>query len=55
MAQSIGYLLAATGPAIAGYLTQLTGNWTTTLIVFTALAATQVLVGTAAGRDTRAG
>lgn len=53
MAQSIGYLLAATGPALAGYLTQLTGNWTATLIVFTVLAASQVVIGTAAGRDTR--
>jgi CP family cyanate transporter-like MFS transporter len=54
MAQSIGYLLAATGPAIAGYLTQLTGNWTATLIVFTVLASVQVTIGIAAGRDTRA-
>ncbi|WP_328324881.1 MFS transporter [Kribbella sp. NBC_00382] len=54
MAQSIGYLLAATGPALAGYLTQLTGNWTAALIVFAVLAASQVAVGIAAGRDTRA-
>jgi cyanate permease len=53
MAQSVGYLLAATGPAIAGYLTEHTGNWTAALAVFTALAAAQVAVGIAAGRDTR--
>jgi CP family cyanate transporter-like MFS transporter len=53
MAQSIGYLLAATGPALAGYLTQLTTTWSATLIVFTVFAAIQVLIGLAAGRDTR--
>ncbi|MFI5706973.1 MFS transporter [Kribbella sp. NPDC051620] len=53
MAQSIGYLLAATGPALAGYLTELTNTWTTTLIVFTALSTLQILIGAAAGRDTR--
>lgn len=53
MAQAVGYLLAATGPALAGYLTQLTGNWTATLVVFTTLTTIQVVVGIAAGRDTR--
>ncbi|MDX6264744.1 MAG: transporter, family, cyanate transporter [Kribbellaceae bacterium] len=53
MAQSIGYLLAATGPAIAGYLTQLTGGWTAALIVFTTFACLQVATGLAVGRDTR--
>jgi CP family cyanate transporter-like MFS transporter len=53
MAQSIGYLLAATGPALAGYLTQLTTTWTATLIVFTILAGLQIVIGMAAGRDTR--
>jgi CP family cyanate transporter-like MFS transporter len=53
MAQSIGYLLAATGPALAGYLTELTTNWTATLIVFTALSCIQILIGIAVGRDTR--
>ncbi|GAA0929072.1 CynX/NimT family MFS transporter [Kribbella koreensis] len=53
MAQSIGYLLAATGPALAGYLTELTTTWTTTLIVFTTLATLQILIGATAGQDTR--
>ncbi|MFC9691667.1 MFS transporter [Kribbella sp. NPDC056951] len=50
MAQSIGYLLAATGPVIAGTLTEQTGTWTATLTTFAALAAVQVLLGFAAGR-----
>ncbi|WBQ08189.1 MFS transporter [Kribbella sp. CA-293567] len=52
MAQSIGYLLAATGPALAGYLTEQTGEWTASLTVFIALAVVQVCVGAAAARDT---
>jgi CP family cyanate transporter-like MFS transporter len=53
MAQAVGYLLAAGGPVLAGFITQQTGNWNTTLVVFAALAAVQVLLGFAAGRDTR--
>jgi CP family cyanate transporter-like MFS transporter len=53
MAQSVGYLLAATGPVIAGSLTERTGGWDTTLIVFAVLSAVQVTLGVAAGRDTR--
>ncbi|QNE22729.1 MFS transporter [Kribbella qitaiheensis] len=49
MAQSVGYLLAATGPVIAGYLAEHTGGWTATLVVFSCLAAVQVIVGFAAG------
>jgi CP family cyanate transporter-like MFS transporter len=54
MAQAVGYTLAAAGPVVAGYLTQVTGSWSTTLGVFATLAATQVVLGYAAGRDTRA-
>jgi CP family cyanate transporter-like MFS transporter len=50
MAQSVGYLLAATGPVIAGALTQQTGSWHTTLIVFATLSALQILLALAAGR-----
>jgi CP family cyanate transporter-like MFS transporter len=53
MAQSVGYLLAATGPVIAGLLAEHTGSWTTTLIVFACLATIQVGIGIAAGRDRR--
>ncbi|MGW6277396.1 CynX/NimT family MFS transporter [Kribbella sp. NPDC055071] len=50
MAQAVGYLLAATGPVLAGYLTQHTGSWHTTLTVFATLSLTQLLLGAAAGR-----
>ncbi|ONI77595.1 MFS transporter [Kribbella sp. ALI-6-A] len=53
MAQSVGYLLAAAGPVVAGFLTERTGGWDVTLIVFSALAAVQLAIGVAAGRDTR--
>ncbi|MET7283005.1 MFS transporter [Kribbella sp. NPDC005582] len=50
MAQSIGYLLAATGPVLAGTLTEQTHTWHTALITFAALSAVQVGLGVAAGR-----
>jgi len=53
MAQAVGYTLAAAGPVVAGYLTQVTGGWSTTLVVFAVLAATQLTVGFVAGRDDR--
>ncbi|TDO54159.1 CP family cyanate transporter-like MFS transporter [Kribbella sp. VKM Ac-2571] len=54
MAQAVGYTLAAAGPVVAGYLTQVTGGWRTTLTVFATLAAVQVTLGFVVGRDTRA-
>ncbi|MEU4195883.1 MFS transporter [Kribbella sp. NPDC026611] len=53
MAQAVGYLLAAGGPVLAGFITQQTGGWDTTLGVFAVLAAVQVVLGFAAGRDNR--
>jgi CP family cyanate transporter-like MFS transporter len=53
MAQAVGYTLAAAGPVVAGYLTQVTGGWSTTLTVFATLAAVQVMLGFVAGRDNR--
>ncbi|WP_405060556.1 MFS transporter [Kribbella sp. NBC_01505] len=50
MAQSVGYLLAATGPVLAGTLTEHTGTWTAALIVFACLSAVQLGLGAAAGR-----
>ncbi|MFB7530839.1 MFS transporter [Streptomyces sp. NPDC056178] len=51
MAQSIGYLVAAAGPLLLGVLHDLTGTWTTPLLVLVALALLQAAVGTGAGRD----
>ena len=53
MAQAVGYTLAAAGPVVAGYLTQVTGGWSTTLVVFAVLAATQFTLGFVVGRDDR--
>ncbi|MET9316462.1 MFS transporter [Kribbella sp. NPDC003505] len=53
MAQAVGYTLAAAGPVVAGYLVQVTGGWSTTLVVFAVLAAIQVTLGFVAGRDNR--
>ncbi|GAA1561412.1 MFS transporter [Kribbella lupini] len=53
MAQAVGYLLAAGGPVAAGLITEHTGTWDAALIVFAALAAIQLTLGFAAGRDYR--
>ena len=49
-AQSIGYLVAATGPLVVGLLHELTGGWTAGLLVLLALAFVQFVAGLAAGR-----
>lgn len=51
MAQSVGYLFAAAGPIVAGLLAERTGSWTTSVLLLAGLAAVQVLVGAAVGRD----
>ena len=50
MAQSFGYLLAAFGPVIAGWIHDLTGNWTTPLFLLLFLAVIILIAGTLAGR-----
>jgi CP family cyanate transporter-like MFS transporter len=45
MAQSVGYLLAASGPVVVGWLRDTTGSWTPALAFVAVLAAVQ---GTAA-------
>ncbi|MGG6314570.1 CynX/NimT family MFS transporter [Paenibacillus macerans] len=50
MAQSIGYVLAASGPTLFGYLHDQSGNWDTPLAVITALSVLAVVFGFAAGR-----
>ncbi|MFT3943021.1 MAG: MFS transporter [Ancrocorticia sp.] len=50
MAQSLGYLFAALGPVLAGFLAQQTGSWTATLVAFAVLTGVQVLVCFPAGR-----
>jgi CP family cyanate transporter-like MFS transporter len=50
MAQSMGYLLAASGPFMLGALHDLTDSWTVPLVVLLALLAPQALSGALAGR-----
>ncbi|MFD5830986.1 CynX/NimT family MFS transporter [Lentzea sp. NPDC060358] len=50
MAQSLGYLLAALGPVVAGLLAERTGSWTASLVVVGVLACAQLAAGIAAGR-----
>jgi CP family cyanate transporter-like MFS transporter len=49
-AQSLGYLLAATGPLAIGLLHDATGGWRTGLVLLLVVVALQTAVGLAAGR-----
>lgn len=51
MAQSIGYLIAAAGPVLIGFLFDLTGNWTVPLIVLLGISVLVIIFGLGAGRD----
>ena len=50
MAQSIGYLIAATGPIIFGSIFDLTGNWTYSLGFLLVIAFLKLYVGLGAGK-----
>ncbi|MBW4840334.1 MAG: MFS transporter, partial [Paenibacillaceae bacterium] len=50
MAQSVGYILAAFGPTLFGYLHDLSGSWDTPLAVVTGVSILTALFGYAAGR-----
>ena len=49
-AQSIGYLVAATGPLAVGLLHQAAGGWTAGLVLLLAVVLAQTAVGIAAAR-----
>jgi CP family cyanate transporter-like MFS transporter len=49
-AQSVGYLLAATGPLAVGLLHEATDGWTAGLLLLLALLVVQLAVGLAAAR-----
>lgn len=51
MGQSLGYLLAAGGPAIFGVLGEVTGGWTVPLVIVTGIAVGLATTGLFAGRD----
>lgn len=50
MAQSLGYLFAASGPIVIGALHDGTGSWTVPLLVLCGLLAAQTVFGMLAGR-----
>lgn len=53
MAQSVGYLLACTGPVLFGWLHDLTGGWNAPLYVLTGFVLVFIWAGLGAGRNTR--
>ena len=53
MAQSIGYLLAAGGPVLFGFLHDSTGSWTGSLLMLLATALVLATAGIGAGRPAR--
>ncbi|MBL3685590.1 MFS transporter [Leucobacter zeae] len=50
MSQSVGYLIAATGPILFGLLHGLTGSWGLAFAFVCAVTATQLAIGAAVGR-----
>lgn len=50
MAQSVGYILAAFGPTLFGFIHDQTGNWNTPLAVIVGLSIFTIIFGYAAGR-----
>ena len=53
MAQSVGYLLAASGPPLVGLLRDLSKGWDVPLALCLALTLVIAWLGTLAGRDLR--
>ncbi|HEX8929285.1 MAG TPA: MFS transporter, partial [Actinomycetota bacterium] len=51
MAQTIGYLLAASGPTVLGLIHDLTGAWTIPLAALTATTVAILVAGLFAARD----
>jgi len=53
MAQSVGYLLAAFGPVVFGWVHDLTGGWTTSLWLVMAVIVIMATAGWRAGHDVK--
>ena len=51
MAQSVGYVLAAMGPALFGLLHDVTGSWSVPLILLLGASVLLLVVGLGAGND----
>lgn len=55
MAQSFGYLIAATGPAIFGGIFDLTGSWNLSFVFLISMSAILLVAGIIAGKDSWVG
>jgi len=55
LAQSVGYVLAASGPLLVGAVHDRTGSWTPPLLLLLALLVPQAVAGLLAGRPLHAG
>lgn len=51
MAQSVGYVLAAAGPVLFGYLHDMTENWSVPLILLICFSLCLLMVGIGAGKN----
>src|SRR5699024_10062412 len=51
MAQSVGYIVAAFGPIVTGYLYDVTHNWTISLLGVIIILIAVLLFGYQAGKD----
>lgn len=55
MAQSVGYLLAASGPTLFGYLHDVTDSWTIPLLILVGASVLILVFGLGAGKDRTVG
>jgi CP family cyanate transporter-like MFS transporter len=55
MAQSLGYLMAAVGPALFGAVHDVTGNWSIALSLCAGLCVVMAVIGLGAGRSAQIG
>jgi MFS transporter, CP family, cyanate transporter len=55
MAQSVGYLITATGPLAVGVLRDLTGGWAVPVVVLAALTIPQAYAGVRAWAGSQIG
>jgi CP family cyanate transporter-like MFS transporter len=55
MAQTVGYIVAATGPSIVGFLHDRTGGWNTSLVFLMGVLAVMLVFGLHAARDRQVG
>ncbi|MGO3688868.1 MAG: CynX/NimT family MFS transporter [Psychroflexus halocasei] len=51
MAQSIGYLIAATGPLVVGAIHDIFDNWNFTIILLICVALIKLMIGLGAGKE----